>query len=172
MTKEEEEMMKLWQEYATPGKPQEHFKYFEGLWTVETKNWQSPDFKPSTSTGIAKAEVIFGGRYLLMEYEGTFDGMKFEGMSISAYDNAKKKYQTIWIDNFGTGLYQTEGTCSADFKECTDEGEWYDPIRKKDFKLKTVTKIIDENHYRYEMFVTYPNEKTFKSLEMVYKRKK
>lgn len=96
--------------------------------------------------------------------------MKFEGMSITAYDNAKKKYQTIWIDNFGAGFYPTEGTCKADFKECTDEGELFNPMRKKNFKIKSMTKIIDENTYKNEIFVTYPNEKTFKSTD--YKRKK
>ncbi|MEJ5166924.1 MAG: DUF1579 family protein, partial [Thermoanaerobaculia bacterium] len=118
------------------------------------------------------AEVELGGRFLIMEYEGTFEGMKFEGMAITGYDNAKKKYQTIWIDNFGTGFYPTEGTCTSDFKECTEEGEWYDPIRKTNFKVKSITKIIDENTYKNEMYVTYANEKTFKSMELIYKRKK
>lgn len=172
MTKEEEEMMKLWQEYATPGKPQESFNFFKGSWLIETKFWMAPETPPSTSTGTAECEVIMGGRYLLMEFEGIVNGMKFEGMSITGYDNAKKKFQSIWIDNFGTGIYPTEGTCSADFKECTDEGEWYDPIKKTNYKVKQITKKTGDNTFTSEMYVTYPKEKQFKSMELNYKRKK
>lgn len=172
LTQEEQEMMKLWQEYATPGKPHDHFKYFQGSWLLETRVWHAPDSEAITSKGSAEAELIFDGRYLLMEYEGTFNGMKFEGMTITGYDNAKKKYQSIWIDNFGTGIYPTEGTCSADFKECTDEGDWYDPMKKMNYKVKLITKKINEDFYKSEMYITYPKEKTFKSMEINYKRKK
>ncbi len=172
MTKEEQEMMNLWQEYATPGRPHENFKYFEGLWNGDLKMWMAPEVSPSISKGKAKGEVIMGGRYLIMKYESTFEGMKFEGMSILAYDNARKKFQSFWIDNFGTGIYPLEGTCSNDFKECIDEGEWYDPIKKKNYKVKIITKKINDDSFRNEMFITYPNEKQFKSMESIYTREK
>lgn len=172
MTKEEEEMMKLWQEYSTPGKAHKHLEFLKGEWIVETKMWQAPDAPLSSSTGTASGEMILGGRYLLMKYSGTFEGMKFEGIALTGYDNDKKKFQSIWIDNFGTGLYFTEGSCKEDFKECTDEGEWWDPIRKHNYKVRSIGKIIDNDTYINEMYAKYPNSKEFKTMELVYKRKK
>lgn len=167
----EEEAMLAWQAYATPGKSHEYLKKFVGTWRAQVTLWEKPEGPPSKMDGTVEYTMIFRGRYLQGKTAGSFDSMPFEGLSLTGFDNAQKKFQTIWLDNMGTGIYYTEGTCQKDWTQCTDEGKWFDPITKSFFYVKNITKWVDKNKVTYEMFVTYPGKKPYKSMEILYTRK-
>jgi hypothetical protein len=171
-SEEDQKMMKMWMEYATPGENHKYLNYFAGEWNVNTKMWMKPGGEPEVSTGTAKAKMILGGRYLEATYAGSMMGMPFEGLSITGYDNFKKEFVSIWLDNAGTGIYQTAGTLDKTSKTRTETGLWDDFMTGKKSKVKWVTKIIDDNKYMFEMFGTDPMGKEFKSGEIVYTRKK
>ena len=99
-------------------------------------------------------------------------GMLFEGLSIAGYDNFKKEYVTMWIDNAGTGIYQTSGTVDKASKTRTETGLWDDIMTGGKSKVKWVTKVIDDNKYEFVMYSADPTGKEFKSGEIVYIRKK
>ena len=172
-SEEEQKMMKLWQEYATPGENHKYFGYFVGDWEVNVKMWMKPGSEPEVSKGDNTSKLILGGRFLKSYYKGTMMGMPFEGISITGYDNFKKEYVTMWIDNAGTGIYQTSGTLDKASKTRTETGLWDDFMTGGKSKVKWVTKIIDDNKYRFDMYGEDPKTgKEFKSGQIVYTRKK
>jgi hypothetical protein len=171
-SEEDQKMMKMWMEYATPGENHKYLEYFTGQWNVNTKMWMKPGGEPEVSTGECTARMILGGRYLETTYTGMMMGMPFEGLSISGYDNFKKEFISIWLDNAGTGIYQTSGTLDMASKTRTETGLWDDIMTGKKSKVKWVTKVIDDNKYIFEMYGTDPMGKEFKSGEIVYTRKK
>ena len=172
MSKEDQEMMKKWQEYATPGAAHKYMEQFTGKWTTSNKMWMKPGAPPMTATGTAEAKMILGGRYLKSYYKGKMMGMDFEGIGKLGFNNMHKTYNSFWIDNTGTGFYLTEGKLSKDGKVRTEKGVWDDPMTGGKTKVKMVIYSVSGDSYKMEMYAEMPDGKEFKSMEMIYTKVK
>lgn len=176
MDPKQEEMMKKFHEYATPGEAHKVLKDIAGKWTYTTKFWESESATPHESKGSAKMTMILGGRFLQQEVKGKgMDKMDYEGMGLIGYDNVKKKYITTWIDNMGTGIMEGEGQFNASTKMLTEEGEFTCPMTKDqeaDYRGEWV--LTDKNNMTYSMYGKGMKDegKEFKMMEITYKRKK
>jgi len=161
---------KAWNEYMTPGWAHEMMAAHEGEWKVVTTFWMDPSAPPQTMEGTAKSEMILGGRYLKSTHSGTMMGMPFNGLSLEGYDNAKKEFTSIWIDNMGTGTSISTGSYDKATNTITYIGNVYDPMQGKDVKIRETVKIIDKDHYTIEMYNELDG-KEFKSMEIAFERK-
>lgn len=170
-TADEQAAHKAWTEYMTPGTVHEMLAKADGEWTFESTFWMSPDAPPTTSTGTSVNKMILGGRYQESVHKGNMMDMPFEGHSILAYDNAKKIFQNIWVDNMGTGIMTTEGAWDDATKSMTLKGKAFDPMSGKDIDVKEIFKMVDDDHHAMEMYMI-ADGKEFKSMEVKYTRKK
>lgn len=165
---------KAWMEYATPGKMHKMLAKSDGMWNGANTTWMENSGKPMTSTSEATNKMIFEGRYQVSEHKGNFMGMPFEGMSITGYDNAKKKFVSTWINNMGTGIMNMEGEWNASTKSIEFKGKMTDPARPgKDCDVREVYTFVDDNTQKLEMYG--PDSKTgkeFKTMEILFTRKK
>jgi hypothetical protein len=165
---------KAWMEYATPGDMHKMLAKSDGVWNGANTTWMENGGKPMTSTSEATNKMIFEGRYQVSEHKGNFMGMPFEGMSITGYDNAKKKFVSSWLDNMGTGIMSMEGEWNASTKSIEFKGKMTDPTRPgKDCDVREVYTFIDDNTQKLEMYG--PDSKTgkeFKTMEIMFTRKK
>lgn len=152
----------------TPGEHHEHLKKLAGNHTYTMKMWMDPTAPPSESTGKRTAEFLLGGRFLQEKFTGTFMGMPFEGIGLIGYDNIKKEYVGTWIDNMGTGIMTSHGTC--DKSGWTMTGEATDPMTGKTWTSRSVVKIVDDNTFTMEMFGPGADGKEFKMFEMTCKK--
>jgi len=164
-------MMKNWQTYMTPGEEHKLMASWSGTWTGEVTMWESADAPPTKNVSTAVNKMILGGRYQQSTFKGRYNKMPFEGMSTLAFDNAKKVFISTWIDNFGTGIMITEGPWDAASKSITLKGRMVDPTTGKNVDVKEIFKPIDNNYQVMEMFVTTPDGKEFKTMEIKYTRK-
>jgi len=165
----------MMQEYMKMMAPNENHAYFNdlvGKWDVKTTAWMAPDAKPVVSQGSCDAQVILGGRFIMMKFTGTMFGQPFEGMEIVGYDNLKKKYVTFWIDNWSTSFYLTEGTRDTLTKAETETGDWPDPMTGGTIKVRSVTTFVSRDEYLYELYMMPEGGKEYKSLENRTTRKK
>ncbi len=106
-------------EFHTPGEPHELFKRMVGTWDV---NWSLDLGETQRGEGCSTNGLIYGGRYIVHKYRGTFLGKSNKGMGIMGYDNRTKKYQWIWIDSLSTGISRSEGTYNVETNELTMSG--------------------------------------------------
>jgi hypothetical protein len=164
-------MMEKWKEFSTPNENHQVLGTLVGNWNYTIKWWMSPDAKPEESKGASEIEWIMGGRFIEHTVEGTSMGQPFEGMGIIGYDNEKKQYQSIWIDNMGTGIMTGSGNYDPDTKTLTDQGTFSCPAEGQK-SYRGVTKIIDKDNFTYEWYMTGPDGKEFRAMEIVYTRKK
>lgn len=173
-SKEEQEMMKKMAAFATPGPNHKYLESFTGDWTAEVKMWMQPGQPPVTTQYKMTSEMIMGGRYFHYHVKGSFMGMPFEGKSIIGYDNFKKKFVSMWIDNMGTGIYMTEGTLDKTGKVRTETGLWDDIATGGKVKVKMVTKSGDKDKFLFEMYYAggMYGPKEVKAMEIAYTRKK
>ena len=98
-----------WMAFLTPGQPHTDMAQWAGTFDVKSKHWMDPNAEPTEAEGKMVNTLAMGGRYLVSSHTSSFMGMPFEGMNVQGYDNAKKMYVSVWIDNMGTGFMYTEG---------------------------------------------------------------
>ena len=162
-------MMATWQAYASPNDNHKVLNPLVGTWSHVVKWWMTPDSQPETSKGTSEIKWLMSGRYLQHAVKGTSMGQPFEGMSLTGFDNGKQAYQTIWMDNMGTGMMIGEGTYDPSKKTLTDQGHFTDPMIGQRSYRGVVT-FIDDDHYSYEMYVADKNGNEFRMMEIMYTR--
>lgn len=163
--------MQAWMEYSTPGDIHKMLATSDGDWTGEVTVWMAPDAPPTTSTANSSNKMILGGRYQESTISGNMMGMPFEGVGVTGYDNAKKKFVSTWIDNMGTGIMNMEGTWDEGTKTVNFTGQQIDPLTGKMCDIRETYTIVDANNQVMEMFVTKPGEKEMKTMEIKLVRK-
>lgn len=122
------------------------------------------------SEGSVSSEMILGGRYLRSVHSGTYMGMPMNGIALEGYDNAKGKFVSTWIDNFGTGIFISKGHYNSETKETVYHGKMSDPMTNSELKTKQVMRMIDDNNAIFEMYIMMGGQEV-KSMEIVYTRK-
>ncbi|PZD79302.1 DUF1579 domain-containing protein [Mesonia sp. K7] len=166
----QEEMM-AWQAYMTPGDAHQWLATLDGNWDAEVKMWMDPAAPPTISKATTTNKMIMGGRYQQSIHKGDMGGMPFEGQSITAFDNAKKKYIATWIDNMGTGVLILEGDYNKETKQLIMTGTMVDPMTGKDIQVKEVMTYLSKDKHKFEMFMIQEGQE-LKTMEIVYTRKK
>jgi hypothetical protein len=118
-----------------------------------------------------EAKWILDGKFLQQDYNSRFQGKRFHVLQLLGYDNARKKTIEIMLDNLSTGLLHNEGSISDDGKVITNAGERRDSTAGKPYKLRTVTTIIDHDHFTLEWFRTDEGAKEERVVCMTHTRK-
>jgi len=168
----EEEGMKAWMEAATPGAAHKVLEGYIGTWNVHTKMWMQPGAPPMESDGTSVAKWILGNRYVEMTVESVMMGQPFEGRAITGYDNIKKTYQSIWVDNMGTSITLSSGSASDDGKTLTFKAKMDDAMTgEKDKDFKFIDRFVSKDEIVAEIH-DLSRGKDSKMMEMTYKRKK
>ncbi len=171
MAKAMEQMMKL----AAPGEHHRHLAPLAGKWAVAGRFRMSPDQSWETSQSESETEWVLGGRFLLQRVRGEpMPGMPtpFEGLGMTGYDNAKKKYVTTWADNMGTMLIYAEGTCSQGGKDITYVFDMLDCMTQREITVRMVIKIESNDKYVMEWHQPGPDGKEFLGMVLTSTRKK
>ncbi len=167
---DQQAMMEAYMKLATPGEPHKLFASLAGSWTTTTKEWMEPGKPPTESIGSAEMKMLLDGRFLYQEYNSQMMGQPFSGVGINAYDNLRKKYVTAWIDTWGTGIFQMEGTANADGKIITLKGQ-HAELGGGQMTHRAVWKIVDGNTQTFDMYGTHHGGKEMKMMEITYTRK-
>ena len=162
-------MMETWQAYASPNDNHAVLNPLVGTWNHVVTWWMTPDSQPEMSNGTSETKWVMDGRYLRQAVKGTSMGQPFEGMGFTGFDNGRQTYQTIWMDNMGTGMMIGEGTYDPGKKTLTDQGRFTDPFVGQRSYRGVIT-FVDDVHYRYELYVADENGKEFRMMEIVYTR--
>jgi len=163
----EEAMMKA----MMPGEQHKRLARMAGDWTFTNKMWMAPGQPPMDSTGTMHAETVLGGRYVQTTWTGNMMGMPFEGHGTEGYDNLTKQHVSTWMDNMGTGIMYSTGTCDDSGNKCSMKGDMVDPMTGKPSYMRTEITWMDANTFKNEMYGPGPDGKEFKWMEIVVKRK-
>ena len=165
-----DKMMAEMQKAAMPGPMHEFLKPMAGSWKATAKTWMAPG-DPAVSEGACENTWILGGRFLQTAYKGEFGGMPFEGFGLLGYDNQKKEFVSVWVDDMGTGISFSNGSADAAGKVLTLHSTTMDPATGKPVKYKMVTKVSDENQHAMSM-ITMKDGKEHTDMEITYTRAK
>lgn len=162
---EDQKMMEAYMKMMEVTENHAFLKNLAGEWDVKTTVWMKPGAEPSITQNEAKAELIFGGRFLRVNFKGTMFGQPFEGLQIVGYDNLQKKYISFWIDSSSTAFYLTKGTRDKAKNRIEETGLWPDPMTGENMKVRMTTTLVSKDEFVFEMYMILPDGKEFKSME-------
>ncbi len=164
--------IKMIKESGALNENHKHLEYFIGDWESQVKYWFQPNTEPVTDKQDIQVIPLIEGRFTLARLKGNLLGTPYEIDVIMGYDSVKKEFFSISLSDLGTGYTINPGTLDKTGKTRTDTGEGQDSATGEKVKLRAVTTIIDKDKYTYEQYQTYPGKEEFKSMEVVYLRKK
>lgn len=165
-------MMEAFEKAGTPGEPHRKLDVFVGNWDVKIKTWMAPGTPPAESTGTAENRWVLGGRYLEQKFQGSFMDQPFTGIGYTAYDNVKKHYLGTWMDSMSTGIMVTAGVADETGKIMKFTGTMDDPMSGKSIRLEEKIVVLDKDRHLFEMWSPAPDGKMYKSMEILYTRRK
>jgi hypothetical protein len=76
---------------------------FVGHWRGQTQLWFEADKAPERTVTELYAELVLGGRWLRMTYQGVAFAKPHAGEMILGYHEDPREYELAWIDSFHTG---------------------------------------------------------------------
>jgi hypothetical protein len=152
-----------------PGPIHQRLDNLAGSWDVVLQ--YTIGEKQHEGNATCEAKWILGGRFLQQGYHSRFQDRPFEVVQLLGYDNHRKKTIEIMMDNLSTGLLHNEGTISEDGKVITNRGESYD-AQGKPYKLRTVTTIVDHDHFTLEWYRGGEESNESRVVSMSHTRKK
>lgn len=175
MSPEMEAMMKKWEEAATPGPAHKVLDPLVGKWDYAVRWWMAPDAPAEESKGSGETKWIMDKHYLQQDVQSPPmqpDMPAFRGMGLFGYDNLKKQYFSIWIDNMCTGPMILWGTADAAGKVITFTGEEPDLMKGGTKKVRNVMRFESPDRIVSEQFAPGPDGKEMREMEIIYTRAK
>ena len=166
-----QEEMQKWMEYMTPSDVHKMLAKSDGEWVEEIQMWMDPDAPAQTMQASCVNKMIMGGRYQESINTGSFNGMPFEGRSVTGWDNARKVFVATWIDNMGTGISYMEGPWDEATRSMILKGKMTDPMTGEMTDIKQVFKIINDDTHVMEQY-GMKDGKEYKSMVITFTRKK
>lgn len=129
-------------ELATPNENHARLETdFGGTWSYTTTS-DFPGFSMEGS-GTSSNKMILGGRFLMIEAEGTMLGQIVKSITIMGYDNALEKYTMIGIDELGTYYITAAGTYDEATRKYTLDGTYEEPVIKEMQNYRFVFDVTD-----------------------------
>jgi hypothetical protein len=168
-----QEGMALWQELGRAGIYHERLDYFVGEWDLTTKVWmQGPEAPAQESRGTASFRWLMEGRWLAQEMTGEMMGMPLRGFALMGYDNYRREYVGVWVDDMSTTMLTISGRLDQSGKVLAMYGEMDEPTSGELGKMvKYVTRIVDDDTHVFEIHdLAIGGDRTM-VMEVTYERK-
>ena len=159
------------QKYTTPNENHKALEPLVGQWKSSVKFWMMADAPPEVSEGTSENHWIMGGRFVEQDFKGTSMGQPFEGMGITGYDTIRGEYASLWLDNMATGIMVASAQFDPATKSLNQNGTMSCPLTmEKSRPIRSVWKIVDNDHNTYVAFMNDKNGKEYKAMEIAYER--
>jgi hypothetical protein len=161
---EEEALLK---KLATPGEHHQRLHALVGKWKLAVKWRTTPDAKWTDSNGAAEYKWILGERFLVEEFKYDMMSGPLERLGIYGYDNFRKKYTAVWVDNMGTNTEYAEGQYDPAERTFSYAGEQDDPVTGGTRKFKWIIKVESADKVLFDSYDQDRAGKFFKNTEVI-----
>lgn len=160
-------------QFPKASKEHEILKLEEGNWDAEVTMFMGPagPYSPPHKSKGKESNRMIGDFWIVSDFTGEFEGMKFTGRGQFGYDPAKKKYVGTWIDSFSPNDTKMVGTWDAEKKTMTYETSGVG-MDGNPSKGKNVVVYGDDSR-KMTMYVAAPGtDQLIKVMEITYTRAK
>ncbi|MDX1947540.1 MAG: DUF1579 domain-containing protein [Pirellulaceae bacterium] len=154
-------------EFPKPGPEHAMLKQLEGTWDCVMTMHGSP----APLNAVATYKMELGGLWLASDFKCDSPAFKFQGRGLDSYDQASKKYVSVWVDSMVTSPMMLTGTYDEATKKLTMTGEAPGPSGKPE-KVKTVSLMKDADHMTFQFFMIGEGGTETQAFSIEYTRRK
>ena len=170
-SKDAESQIETLTRYAMRGKEHELLGRLAGTWDTVTRYWAKPGDEPVEAKGTSTRKWILDGRFLMEELDAGNLALPFRGVGLFGYDAFEKKYNSAWVDSMNTSITANLGTYDKATDAVSFSGLYKDPWTGMKKPERGVTRFLSQDKHVLELYLTEPDGKEFKTLEITYTRK-
>ena len=153
-----------------PGPFHEYLKAFAGTWKTTTTLTVDPRLPPTVTTGHAVKRMILGGRFLQEEAQGEAQGQPFASLHLTGYDNFRKQYVAVRMDDRTTSLLIARGVGDEGGRSFSLEGEYDDLRTGRKVHPRIVLHIEGPDKHVLAWYAAGPDGVEAKLVEVVFER--
>lgn len=157
--------------YAMPGPEHKRLDQMAGSWDTLTRYWAAFGAEPVEAKGTSQRKWILDGRFLMEELDGGDLALPFRGVGLFGFDAFEQKHTSAWVDTMNTSILTNLGTYDKTNNVVNFTGEYKDPWTGTKKKERGVTRFLGKDKHALEIYVTEPDGREFKMLEITYTRK-
>lgn len=162
---------------ALPGEQHRWLEALVGQWDVDMKVWIDPTQAPLRSTALrAERRWALGGRYLIEELEGRFEGNAASRLATLSYNYLDDRWELSTVDTFEPGQmwYASRRRGSAQrfevHGESTEAGMGPEPTGRKR-SLRFEFEILGPDRNVQRIYSRYPGGAEQLFVEQVFTRR-
>ncbi len=143
-----------------------------GNWKGTSKTWFEPDKVADESPVEATIKTILGGRFVMHEYKGSFEGKPLEGLAIYGYHLGLEKFQSIWLDSFhnGAAMMFSEGKRGSDAFDMLGGYTYVGPEMEQHWGWRTEIELPSNDRLVITAYNISPEGIEQKATETIYER--
>ena len=156
--------------YAMPGLEHKLLERMAGNWDTLTRYWPAPNAEPVEAKGTSHRKWILDGRFLMEELDGGNLVLPFKGLGLYGYDAFERKHTSAWVDTMNTSILTNLGAYDRTNDVVNFSGQYKDPWTGTQKKERGATRFYSKDKHALEIYVTEPDGKEFKMLEVTYTR--
>jgi hypothetical protein len=145
-----------------------------GEWQGTATVWFEPDVIADQSPVHATMRPLLDGRFILMEYQGSFAGKPLDGLAILGFHLETEKYQTAWVDSFHTGTAMIFSESSRHAKQFNVLGsyEYVSPEVDQKWGWRTEVEMTNDDELKMTAYNIESDGSEAKATETIFKRVK
>ena len=125
------EVMEAYSKFADPGEHHARLEALVGLWDIKGRFRMGPNQPWTNFHAVTEIESILGGRFVTSRaLGGATEWMPrpYEGFSVMGYDNYKKKFSVVALENYSTAMQKMEGGFDQSTQTINFVGTTVDPV--------------------------------------------
>jgi hypothetical protein len=144
-----------------------------GDWQGTTRTWFEPGKLGNESAITGSIRVVLGGRFLLHEYECTFQDKPEHGMALYGYHIDEAMFEAAWIDDFhtGTAIQFAQGGSKGAGENFNVSGTYFAGEGEPRWGWRTEITQPDRDRLVIVMYNILPGGEEAKAVEFDYRRK-
>lgn len=142
-----------------------------GEWRGMTRTWFGPEQLANEAAVAGSLKLVLGGRFLLHEYECTFQDKPEHGMALYGHHIDESMFEAAWIDDFhtGTAIHFAQGAQRQDgVFDVT--GTYFAGASEPRWGWRTEIDQPVDDHLVITMFNVPPGGEAMKAVEFDYRR--
>ena len=157
----------------SPGPQHEQLGKLIGKWNVKAQMGMPADGAPAVKA-TAEYKWVIPGRFVSNEIKGSMMGTPFHGFTLIGFDNVKKKWTSVSVNDMNTSMTAASGTIVDPTGKLQVSYGTLDEYMtgEHDKAFKVVTRIKSDDEHVIEVWDLGVGETGMKVLQYTYTRQK